>query len=146
MSCQKGLRVPSGMQTRKRWNGRLSRSIRPKSDPLCHRAGQFQSGWEGKRMSYFDEVYESVLPHRAVAVYMYLRDRAGKTGCCWPGINTIARDLKLSRSTIKRALADLEMAGRMVREARFRAGEHWQKWWHQYPPPPGGLRKCFPPK
>ncbi len=79
-------------------------------------------------MSYFDAVYESVLPHRAVAVYMYLRDRTGKTGCCWPGINTIARDLKLSRSTVKRALADLESAGRVVREARFRNNGGRSSW------------------
>lgn len=79
-------------------------------------------------MSYFEEAYNSVLPHRAVTVYMYLRDRAGKTSCCWPGINTIARDLKLSRSTVKRALADLESAGRVTREARFRENGGQSSW------------------
>ena len=35
---------------------------------------------------------------------MYLKDRANRSGTCWPGINTIAKDLHLSRSTVKRAL------------------------------------------
>ena len=56
-------------------------------------------------MSYFGTIYaDEDLPHRARAVYMYLRDRSGTAGSCWPGINTIASDLHLSRSTVKRAL------------------------------------------
>ena len=56
-------------------------------------------------MSYFDTIYaDTLLPHRAIPVYMYLKDRSGSTGSCWPGIKTIARDLNLSRSTVKRAL------------------------------------------
>ena len=39
---------------------------------------------------------------------MYLRDRADSEGKCWPGIKTIASDMRLSRSTVKRALIDLE--------------------------------------
>ena len=58
-------------------------------------------------MSYFDTIYaDTLLPHRAIPVYMYLKDRSGSTGSCWPGIKTIAKDLNLSRSTVKRALAD----------------------------------------
>ena len=41
------------------------------------------------------EIYSTNLPHRAIAVYMYLRDRADKDGSCFPAINTIARDLKI---------------------------------------------------
>lgn len=41
-------------------------------------------------------------------------------GVCWPGINTIAADLSLSRSTVKRALADLEKHGYLERESRYR--------------------------
>lgn len=44
------------------------------------------------------EIYSTDLPHRAVAVYMYLRDRADKDGTCYPAINTIAQDLKISKS------------------------------------------------
>ena len=39
---------------------------------------------------------------------------------CWPGINTIAADLSLSRSTVKRALADLEKHGYLERKSRYR--------------------------
>ena len=42
---------------------------------------------------------------------MYLRDRADSEGKCWPGIKTIASDMRLSRSTVKRALTDLEQHG-----------------------------------
>ena len=51
------------------------------------------------------------LPHRAVSVYIYLMDRANRDGQCWPAIPTIARELKLSQSTIRRALRDLRKAG-----------------------------------
>ena len=54
-------------------------------------------------MSFFGEIYaDPDLPHRARTVYMYLRDRAGG-GSCWPGIKTIARDLRLSPRTVQRA-------------------------------------------
>ena len=63
-------------------------------------------------MSYFGTIYaDTELSSRARAVYMYLRDRADSEGKCWPGIKTIAKDLNLSRSTVKRALADLERRG-----------------------------------
>ena len=63
-------------------------------------------------MSYFGTIYaDTELPSRAKAVYMYLRDRSDAEGKCWPGIKTIASDMKLSRSTVKRALHDLEQHG-----------------------------------
>lgn len=72
-------------------------------------------------MGYFDSVYaDETLPHRAKTVYMYLHDRGGTTGNCWPGIRTIAADLHLSRSTVKRALRELEKAGYLQKEHRFR--------------------------
>ena len=71
-------------------------------------------------MGYFTSLYASELPHRAVAVFMYLRDRADVDGKCYPAIGTIARELKLSRSTVKRALADLEKSGRLRKEQRWR--------------------------
>ena len=58
-------------------------------------------------MGYFSSIYMSGLPHRAVAVYMYLRDRTDAEGKCYPSIKTIGRELSLSRSTVKRALKDL---------------------------------------
>ena len=48
-------------------------------------------------MSYFDSIYaDTLLPPRAVSVYMYLKDRSNSAGSCWPGIKTIARDMNLS--------------------------------------------------
>jgi DNA-binding MarR family transcriptional regulator len=71
-------------------------------------------------MGYFKPLYDSELPHRAVAVYMYLRDRSDRDGKCYPAIGTIAGQLHLSRSTVKRAVADLEKAGYLTREQRWR--------------------------
>jgi DNA-binding MarR family transcriptional regulator len=51
---------------------------------------------------------------------MYLRDRSDADGKCWPGIKTIATDMKLSRSTVKRALDDLERHGYLVKTPRYR--------------------------
>ena len=71
-------------------------------------------------MGYFTPVYASELPHRARTVYMYLHDRADKNGKCYPAIGTIAKDLKLSRSTVKRAITDLENSGHLRKEQRWR--------------------------
>jgi len=71
-------------------------------------------------MGYFTSLYSSELPHRARAVYMYLSDRSDKEGKCYPAIGTIAKELKLSRSTVKRALADLEKSGYLRKERRWR--------------------------
>lgn len=62
-------------------------------------------------MSYFSSIYAADLPSRAKMVYLYLFDRADKEGYCFPAINTIAKDLSLSRSTVKRAIQDLEQHG-----------------------------------
>ena len=58
-------------------------------------------------MTNFRAIYSSDLNHRARVVYMYLADRADRDGKCWPAIKTIAKELNLSRSTVKRALDDL---------------------------------------
>lgn len=71
-------------------------------------------------MAHFTSVYNSELPHRAKSVYMYLHDRADKDGKCYPAIGTIARELNLSRSTVKRALTDLEIQGYLRKEQRWR--------------------------
>lgn len=66
------------------------------------------------------EIYALELPHRAVSVYMYLRDRSDKEGRCFPAIPTIANELSLSVSTVRRAIADLEKEGLIRRESRWR--------------------------
>ena len=74
-------------------------------------------------MSYFNHIYAAPpdeLPHRARAVYLYLRDRTGQGQDCWPAVKTIAADMNLSRSTVKRALNDLVGAGLLRKERRYR--------------------------
>lgn len=71
-------------------------------------------------MSKLDFLYRSELPHRAVSVYIYLADRANKENQCWPAIPTIARELHLSISTVKRALHDLRKNGLIETEQRYR--------------------------
>ena len=71
-------------------------------------------------MSRLSFLYASDLPHRAVSVYVYLDDRANKVGECWPSIPTIAKELKLSQSTVRRALRDLRKAGLIETEQRYR--------------------------
>ena len=51
---------------------------------------------------------------------VYLHDRANQDGESWYAIGTMAKDLSLSRSTIKRALAELICQGRLEKQARFR--------------------------
>ena len=65
------------------------------------------------------------LPHRAVAVYTYLHDRANKNGECWPSVNKIAGDIKLSPATVRRAIKDLRNAGFVTTQQRYR--EHGGK-------------------
>ena len=71
-------------------------------------------------MSYYTKVYQTDLPHRANLVYIYLHDRMDKEKMAWPGLNTIAKDLPLSRSTVKRAVKDLEKAGLIRKEPHYR--------------------------
>lgn len=74
-------------------------------------------------MSYFEHIYKaspSELPSRARLVYFYLKDRTGSKADCWPAVKTIARDLNLSKSTVKRALHDLTKANLLTKQARYR--------------------------
>lgn len=71
-------------------------------------------------MGYFTSLYAEDIPHRAISVYMYLKDRANKDGTCYPAIGTIAKDLKLSRRTVQRAIADLEQSGHLIKAQRWR--------------------------
>ncbi len=72
-------------------------------------------------MAYYDSIYQDEeLGPRAKAVYIYLKDHANKQGTCWPGINTIAAGVSLSRSTVKRALEALVKAGLVEKSSRWR--------------------------
>lgn len=71
-------------------------------------------------MSLFGNIYQEDMSARSKLVYMYLKDRANKDGQCWPAIQTIGRDLGLSRSTVKRALKELERGSFLVKQSRKR--------------------------
>ena len=71
-------------------------------------------------MGYFSEIYQRELPHRAKAVYMYLKDRCDRKGQCYPSINTIAKELGLSRRTVERGISDLLRAGLIEKKQRWR--------------------------
>lgn len=71
-------------------------------------------------MSRLDFLYRAELPHRAVAVYIYLADRTNENNECWPAIPTIAADLKFSASTVRRGIRDLKKAGLLETEQQYR--------------------------
>ena len=72
-------------------------------------------------MSFFNDVYwDSDLSARTKTVCLYLHDRANSEGESWYAIGTIAADLGLSRSTVKRALNDLVRLGRVEKQPRYR--------------------------
>lgn len=72
-------------------------------------------------MGYFHAVYaDHELSPRARTVCMYLHDRANREGESWYAINTIASDLGISRSTVKRALGNLVRQGRVEKMPRYR--------------------------
>lgn len=71
-------------------------------------------------MGFFSNIYREELPSRAKTVYMYLKDRSNADGECWPAIKTIAKDTSMSKSTVKRAIADLIGYGLLCKEYRYR--------------------------
>lgn len=71
-------------------------------------------------MGYYDSIYGKELPHRAITVYMYLKERADKNNQCFPAMSTIAEELNLSRRTVQRAVTDLIKAGYLMTEQRWR--------------------------
>ncbi|MFA6729991.1 MAG: helix-turn-helix domain-containing protein [Candidatus Izemoplasmatales bacterium] len=78
-------------------------------------------------MPYFNHIYaDDQLPNRAKLVYVYLHDRMDGEKKTWPGINRIAADLSLSRSTVKRAIADLVRSGYVRKEAAYRENNRGQ--------------------
>lgn len=82
-------------------------------------------------MTDLKRLYQSDLPNRAIAVYLYLRGRANREGVCWPAVPTMARELKMSESTIRRALRDLVQEGFLKVEERQResGADSSNKYW-----------------
>jgi DNA-binding MarR family transcriptional regulator len=72
-------------------------------------------------MVYNTNLYsDNELSFRGKLVYLYLRDRGGAEKVAWPSTSRIASDLSISRSTVKRAIRDLEKAGYIRRETAYR--------------------------
>lgn len=66
------------------------------------------------------QAYASNLKSRALSVLIYLIDRSNKDLTCFPAIPTMAVQLHISVSTVKRALRELTEDGYIQKEARFR--------------------------
>ena len=66
------------------------------------------------------KAYQSSLKSRALSVLIYLIDRSNKDLTCFPAIPTMAEQLHVSMSTVKRALHELVDAGFIKKETRFR--------------------------
>ncbi len=60
------------------------------------------------------------LTHRELCVYKYLCERANIKGLCYPSVKTISREIKLSISTVRRAINDLETKKLLTKESRRR--------------------------
>lgn len=82
-----------------------------------------------EKLIYEDKEYHNAvfvgLDEKGIARYAhkrgtYTQGEPYKEDKCYPAIATIARELKLSRSTGKRALADLEKSGYHRKEQRWR--------------------------
>lgn len=71
-------------------------------------------------MSRFNFLFKRDLSHRAVSIYLYLANMADKNNECWPAIPTIAKELKISPSTVRRGLRDLRDEGLVETEQRYR--------------------------
>ena len=66
------------------------------------------------------QAYDSTLKSRALSVLLYLIDRSNKELTCFLAIPTMAEQLHISVSTVKRALHELMEAGYIKKEFRFR--------------------------
>ena len=64
-------------------------------------------------------IHESSLSHKAICVWTYLYYRTNKESTCFPAINTIASEVKLSASTVKRAITELTDSGYIKKEFRY---------------------------
>ena len=73
-----------------------------------------------KQVELKKQAYESDLKSRALSILIYLIDRSNKDLTCFPAIPTMAEQLHISVSTVKRALHELVQAGFIKKDTRFR--------------------------
>ncbi|MDL2300970.1 helix-turn-helix domain-containing protein [Lachnospiraceae bacterium OttesenSCG-928-D06] len=79
-----------------------------------------------KQFKLKQHAYASDLKSRALSVLIYLIDRSNKDLTCFPAISTMARELHISVSTVKRALKELVESGFVSKESRFREKNNGQ--------------------
>lgn len=72
------------------------------------------------------QAYASALKSRALSVLIYLIDRSNKEMTCFPAIPTMAEQLHISISTVKRALHELLDSGYIKKHSRFRENNKGQ--------------------
>lgn len=72
------------------------------------------------------QAYASNLKSRALSVLIYLIDRSNANLTCFPAIPTMAVQLHISVSTVKRALKELVDAGFLQKDSRFRENNRGQ--------------------
>jgi Transcriptional regulators containing a DNA-binding HTH domain and an aminotransferase domain (MocR family) and their eukaryotic orthologs len=72
-------------------------------------------------MRAFEMIYRDEVSAKAVAVFRYLCDRQGKYDFCYVSHRRMAGDLKISVSTVKRALDELQRKGYVSVEQRRRS-------------------------
>ena len=70
--------------------------------------------------------YASDLKSRALSILIYLIDRSNKELTCFPAIPTMAEQLHISISPVKRALHELVDAGFIQKDSRFRESNRGQ--------------------
>lgn len=70
--------------------------------------------------------YASNLKSRALSILIYLIDRSNADLTCFPAIPTMAVQLHISVSTVKRALKELVDAGFLQKDSRFRENNRGQ--------------------
>lgn len=70
--------------------------------------------------------YGSNLKSRALSILIYLIDRSNKELTCFPAIPTMAEQLHISISTVKRALKELVDTGFIQKDSRFRENNRGQ--------------------
>jgi hypothetical protein len=66
------------------------------------------------------QAYAGTLKSRALSVLIYLIDRSNKELTCFPAVSTMAEQLHISVSTVKRALHELIDTGYIRKEFRYR--------------------------
>ena len=86
----------------------------------------------GKIVNHRRLIYAEPISTAAKLLYVYLAERANADSVCWPGRDTIARDLSVSVSTVGRALTELVTAKLIVVESN--ASDVGTNLYHVYSP------------